>query len=112
MGKYPRWIGSRLDNGAGAGGLVGLLVLIAAIAMLFTGRYPQSVYRLVLGMDRWSLRVVAYAALMTDQYPPFSLDQGGTDPGSLPVGDVPPQPGGPTAADPPVPIAAAPQGAS
>jgi Domain of unknown function (DUF4389) len=108
------WAGTRggsghgWDNGAGAGGLVGLLVLIAAIALLFTGRYPQSLYRLVLGMDRWSLRVVAYAALMTDDYPPFRLDQGGTDPGSIPIKTVTPQPSGPTVAGPPVPIIALP----
>ena len=36
-------------------------------------------------MDRWSLRVAAYAGLMTDTYPPFRLDQGGTDPGSVPA---------------------------
>ena len=93
------------DAGWGAGGLVGLLVLIAAVTLLCTGRYPESVYRLVLGMDRWALRVTAYAALMTDRYPPFRLDQGGADPGSHhPDRPIPPQPSGPPVVDPaPVP---------
>ncbi|MCW2705234.1 MAG: transrane protein [Blastococcus sp.] len=104
------WLGTRSgtnngwDNGGNAGvGLVDLLVLIAAIVLLFTGRYPKQIYDFVMGMDRWALRVAAYAALMTDRYPPFRLDQGGTDPAAVPPGPTPPSSPGAPAAAPPAP---------
>jgi hypothetical protein len=55
------------------GGLDFILVLIAAVHLAYTGRYHRDIFELVIGINRWLFRVVAYASLMRDEYPPFRL---------------------------------------
>lgn len=83
----------RIGSGGG-GGLLGLLVVIAGVILLFRGRYQRSLFDLIVGLNRWIFRVIAYAALMTDAYPPFRLDQGGSVPTARTIGEA----GEPTAA--------------
>jgi hypothetical protein len=58
-----------------APGLLSVLVVIAIVLLLVRGRYPRDVFALVVGINRWALRVAAYAALLRDEYPPFRLDR-------------------------------------
>jgi Domain of unknown function (DUF4389) len=60
-------------------GLITLLVLIAALALLFTARYPHGIFDLVMGLNRWVYRTLVYVLLLRDEYPPFRLDLGGDE---------------------------------
>jgi hypothetical protein len=62
------------------GGLLGVLVLIAGVALAVTARYPAGLFDVIMGINRWVYRVIAYVALLTDEYPPFRLDMGGGEP--------------------------------
>jgi Domain of unknown function (DUF4389) len=61
-------------------GLIAILALIAAVALLFTARYPRDLFALVMGFNRWVYRVLVYVLLLRDEYPPFRLDLGGAEP--------------------------------
>jgi hypothetical protein len=50
------------------------VLLFAFFAILFTGRYPQGAFEFLVGLLRWNSRVTLYSGLMTDVYPPFSLE--------------------------------------
>ena len=86
-------IGWRLP--VGGGGLVGLLAIVAMVITMVKSEYPTGLFDFIMGLNRWCFRVLAYAALMRDEYPPFRFDGGGTDPGSAP-GPRTPADSGPT----------------
>ena len=53
-----------------------LLTLLAWFAILFTGRYPKAFFEFTSGVLRWQANIIAYVALMRDEYPPFSWEPG------------------------------------
>jgi hypothetical protein len=55
-------------------GLLTIISVFAGVGLLFTGKYHADFFKFVMGMNRWCYRVGAYTLLMTDKYPPFSLD--------------------------------------
>ncbi|MGW2661213.1 DUF4389 domain-containing protein [Nocardia tengchongensis] len=73
-------VGALLYGGRNTLAPMATLVLVALIGLLFTGAYPAGLFDFLMGINRWSLRVRAYVSLMTDEYPPFRLDQGAREP--------------------------------
>jgi hypothetical protein len=101
-GSSRTWVAASDDDFAGAGrysaggavSLLSLLAFIAGVILLFTGRYLRSLFDLLIGLNRWVYRVLAYIALMRDEYPPFRLDMGPVDPGGPPAASPPATPPG------------------
>lgn len=69
-------------SASGAFSIINLLAVIAGFFLLTTGRYPRPLFELLMGLNRWIYRVLAYVAFMTDEYPPFRLDTGRDEPSS------------------------------
>jgi hypothetical protein len=52
----------------------GVIAFIAWWAILFTGKYPRGMYDFTVQYSRWATRLSGYVMLLTDKYPPFSMD--------------------------------------
>ena len=74
LGALTGWAAGTAKNGnVPFVGLLLVLVAIAAIVLLFTRKYHQDIFKLIMGVQRWVYRVIAYVGLMTDEYPHFRL---------------------------------------
>lgn len=56
------------------GDVAQILGFIAWLIILVTGKLPGGIANFIGGAVRWQMRVYAYVFLLTDKYPPFSLD--------------------------------------
>jgi hypothetical protein len=83
---------------AGGSGLIGLLAVIAMVFVAIKRDYPSNLFDFIMAMNRWCFRVLAYVALMRDEYPPFRFDPGGADPGTSPTSQTPVTGAGPALA--------------
>jgi Domain of unknown function (DUF4389) len=68
--------------------LIAILLIIAVVGLLFTGRYPKGLYDLVIGINRWGIRVRVYSSLLRDEYPPLRLDTGPREPEFPPSSEI------------------------
>ena len=73
--------------GSGSAGVITILALAGAVVVTVSGSYPSQLFDVTMGLNRWCYRVLTYAALMRDDYPPFRFDGGGSDPGNPPAQD-------------------------
>jgi hypothetical protein len=87
----PQYVlaGLLTGNGAGwygggvrwyGGGVIALLVFVVAMLLLFRDGYPRDLFDLIIGFNRWVVRVGAYGMFMTREYPPFRFDAGPREP--------------------------------
>ncbi len=72
--------GGGIGWGAHNPGVTTVLVFVAGVLLAVKREYPRGLFDLIMGFNRWTLRVTAYALFLTAEYPPFRFDQGGNEP--------------------------------